>query len=724
MRPARPGRAAGLLALPVVLGACSLKDLYIDMSYPPAAPPDPARLWSLGLSATLTPSLVVDYDAPAAVAACLDGIDRDALGRSFLAYGQCLAESTGEPEPEPADAGAAAPAAPRTPRARILDRCLDRLSFLDRAGSSPLRTRCEASRADQIRLASALAATAEAFHGYGLSLTGNRTFAGPHQAEIDRGLRAAVDLGVRLMRRDPGPEKRVGPSRAALPALALSGGSANGAFTAGYLHAMLTLRELAMEHLGRSGRQPERVGKLEASHRFGSLASTSVGTLIGLAVDLYFSGRAPTPAESAALGRCLHQKAGTPLPPRAIQRCALHMLEDDFVKNEWELLCHEDGLPTALLGILGKRRNALRFEPLRADILEPAFDAFQDLMLDNDLVRVAMSADLEQNVLLGLDERACRLKPDRAWQKRCLVSGVLASIVLPVFADPVDRVWSGLDVENGERGTWLDGGIRSGTPAARAMSLTRGKVLAISTNRAEGRTARGFEDGAEVMFRSISALAEQTRQWELAYAELDRDKRGRDRCSVATWLGHPEDVESCDPRAGKAASYPEPGLTGDLLPIFVPESIEPESLFAEGYTFDPWVTTGLFLWGEKSFLDNRARVLGFLGWTVLRDLDKPAAALAADPGRLAADPGYAAYQQAVKALGDDVECRIADYRAGAAAPGHAAWRAAHRDERRDLMKGCLRSCEDYRRPSPPEPSPPSCHEPMPRTDRCPRRGGP
>ena len=49
--------------------------------------------------------------------------------------------------------------------------------------------------------------------------------------------------------------------------------------------------------------------------------------------------------------------------------------------------------------------------------------------------------------------------------------------------------------------------------------------------------ASGFEVGTDLMFRSIDALANQTRQWEIAFGELDRAEPGRDRAAIAASLG-------------------------------------------------------------------------------------------------------------------------------------------------------------------------------------------
>ena len=67
--------------------------------------------------------------------------------------------------------------------------------------------------------------------------------------------------------------RSVAAGRAELPALVLSGGSANGAFTAGYVYELLRLREAS---LGWYADEPEAVAGIHRTAAFSAIVSTSV----------------------------------------------------------------------------------------------------------------------------------------------------------------------------------------------------------------------------------------------------------------------------------------------------------------------------------------------------------------------------------------------------------------------------------------------------------------
>ncbi|MCK5798501.1 MAG: patatin-like phospholipase family protein, partial [Deltaproteobacteria bacterium] len=334
------------------------------------------------------------------------------------------------------------------------------------------------------------------------------------------------------------------PHRVEHPVLALSGGAANGAFTAGYLHALLSLREMAIQRSETLTPSPNYTHRthgrhygtlanlIDAEYRFGGAAGTSVGSLVSMLVDLYFA-HPKGPLSEPILGALRHcvadaHRAGIGdgiLPKnRAVQACALAKLRQDLsTRNEWDLLCAEPG---DILELIINRPNMLRFDPLMRHIVRPYLETFHTLLAQNDFVTIAMSVDLQQNVLIGVDERVCQAASIPTVD--CLAAGIQASISEPIFVPPVRRLHLGLK-PTGQTGTWLDGGLHSGTPVARALGLAGDGVpiLAINTNRAEGVPNGPLGDAFDALFGSLGTMADKTREWEIAYGELQDEERSR-----------------------------------------------------------------------------------------------------------------------------------------------------------------------------------------------------
>ena len=672
---------AVLSVLMLPLGGC-IKDVYRDMSYPLEPPVIAERQGvqgqgasgrDLGFYATVLPELLVDYDQPAAVGACLRELqNEDTFGR-LLDYGACLADQT-------------PPAMEADPRGAAMRACFDRLPFLNARTEWRVSPSCAAPPEDQVRLATRLALAGEVGYASLLSSSGGRETKAFRPRALE-GYQRAFATAARLLEKDPAPAGQSTP-RVTQPVLALSGGAANGSFTAGYLHALLSMREVLLEELRKAGPAGQSAAeRVDAKTRFGGAASTSVGTLVGLPLDLYFSDVAG--ARLAALEPHLRDCLGTAsgeLGERAVQRCALRFLRREFTeRSEHHLLCHEKGTVLPLFSVLGQRTNLLRFDPLANDILRPFLGRFSTVMLDNDFQRVALAVDLEQGLLMGLDERACRL--EGMPREACLLSAVLSSIDEPIFTPGEKRVYSGLGVE-GEAGLWLDGGLRSGTPVVRALDMSHPgqRVLVINTHRAEGVPHGPYKDAGEVFFGTLDALVPQTRQWEMAYAQLARERRRLDTCIV--W-GHVQagvkaqgtfEALTCQPDVPRVI----PGLllTGDVFSVFVPDDISPPELYAGGYTFDPQTTRGLFAWGQKTFLESRKSVLGWLRWEVLLD---PAREL----------PGFndSTYRERLQQLEQEAQAVISSLEQERARPDYAERYKAHAKERRAVMNRELRACE-------------------------------
>ncbi len=699
-RPTRSLIGAALLALPLLFGCGSLtlRGFFVDSAYPKRAEPMPARDVELVVNASVVPSLIVDYERPAAAASCLAQLAQEPETIAALtAYGRCRAEGQASAAcymaapwiPTRGPAGWGAWGARRHGQPGRLRGALSCPSQLE-------------SKLDQVRMYLSLAETAEAAFGYHLDTRGQAAVEAPFDAELSQALTSTLEHASAIL--GATPTARRDPT---LPTLALSGGAANGAFMAGYAYGLLWQREKALLYA-----TPEQREAIEG-YRMGGAATSSVGTLVALALDLYFSEQTPNAKEASALRRCI-EAGGAPVsgqPGRLAQDCGLAQLRVNFRQDEWDLLCAQKGTVLDLVG--SHFTGLLRFDPLQENILEPFFKDFQRLLLNNGFIRTAMAVEMNQGVLGGLDERACRL-PGMDTQ-RCLVSASLASIIEPIFAAPLDVVYSGLRGAAGERGTWLDGSMRSMNPAGRAAAFGSGQVLALNPARAQGIPSVRVGPITEQFLHTADTLAASQRGWELGFAKTYLTERREDACTLKQLTGNgslcpapSRERRLGEPqRRGDASAWPRRGASaprgasaqrgargglnparagaralpasdpgGQLLAVWVPEDIEPKTLFASGYTFDPLVMSALFAWGQQQALTDRHRVFSWLGWCALSAMEDGAVSC---PTR-GASPRY---RQAIQDYRRELRREIDGYRKYA---DLALWQKHLDERRRDLSK--------------------------------------
>lgn len=661
----RPPRTAGLLLSLAVVASCgrfvpSLRAAFRDLSYPARRATPPSRDEGRSLLNSIAPPLLVTYSDPVAARRCYDALAASprALSSGLRTFGACLDSPPPEgvdPSEEPEARFVRCASAGSLPgvRVRVASVVASDAGVPERDAAAPrsepvaslLPDECDhVPAADRTLLALALAETAEALWST-LRARGVARSA-PTSTLVEEAVGRVFTAAGRTISPGDGTATAA-PRDHDTPTLALSGGAANGAFQAGYLFALLAAKERLRETI--RAEEPEALRSLDASH-FNAVAATSVGSLVSILVDLAESDTPTSGDARETLDRCVlegrsarvtmpagvlpssahgevvrHVRSALAvpaLPPeRAAQECALHRLVRYFTTTEeWTLLCAQDA---SLLDLATNAHttSALRFDPLERGIVAPWFARFGQLLMRNGTVRIPIAVDVNQNLTAALDERVCldlslRHHDDAA--QRCLTSGVMASIMEPVFAAPVPRVWTGLD-DLGDPGFWLDGGLRSGNPAMRAVYAARARdgalytrVLAINTHRAEGIPSRGPAGAPGLLFDFVGGLVDQTRQWELAYSgaleRLRRQRYGALRCLV----------EDCGAIGARVATPALP--TGNVMSVFVPDDIRPSTLTAGGYVFDPVVMTGLFLWGQKSFLRDAAEVYRFLGWGKLAEL--------------------------------------------------------------------------------------------------------
>ena len=443
------------------------------------------------------------------------------------------------------------------------------------------------------------------------------------------------------------------------PVLALSGGSANGAFTAGFLFELLWARERALLSVPQAQRDA-----LDQRSRFGGLVGTSVGALIAQVLDLYSvdPGAQLSPRQLAALDECVKAEPGpveapsgesdggcydgAPTPvfpglprpsaptPRPIQRCALAKLVKYFSDiEEKDLMCIEPGAVTRTvrgpLALGDPSLGLMRFDPMSGTILDPLIQDFAQPMLDNDTPRIVVSVDMQQNQVVGLDERSCLWVPEEdptlpappyaraGTRPYCLGAQVMASVVLPFFARPLRHTYSGY-TECGECSTWFDGGLRSAFPVLRALRLSRPlalmrkdaprrllRVLAIETGRRNGLPQPRPGSVVDVALNAIGQMASANTVDEFALAQAVSSQRERefDAIKKAKAAADKEKGATRAPEAALAQGVEgeDVGVPDDwsISAVYVPDEVPAGIIADSGYAFDRYVMRGLFTWGRR-----------------------------------------------------------------------------------------------------------------------------
>ncbi len=514
-----------LLGLFLISCNPSFKDLYVQLSYPKLTPEQTQQVprdWELTFTAQLMPVLLPAYSEPRKAGRCLDRLSKlKSLPREFWLFGRCLQLSSVSPP-----GGALFGNRHFSPYYSRWAVCLSELSTLFRARNSRNNLPSYTSpllegklcpgfpRGDVKKLLLSLASAAEeSFLFYFQTQLKNSIFWLHPPSEYSKGLRSALGAASKVLLYSP-----QNFSHSPRPVLALSGGAANGAFTAGFLHALLSLRQFFSSDIRR--RLDKKLPPAQAeflrkklktaqNYRFAGAVGTSVGALLAAILDFYFSSPPPSNLREY-LRKCPVSGNFT-----SIEECALAFLERQFTKvNEWDLLCVEDKKFSDLF--VGNQKNMLRFTPFVNNILRPFLSNFSDLMLGNNFISKFVSADLKNNLVVGVDERACQILP--GIQTKCLERAILASISEPTFVPAVEELYFG--GKGWTRGLWYDGGIRSGSPAVLAALLADSKVLVLNTSRVNGVLGRRFKNGFSVLFGSLSDLVEVVRDWEIAYASL------------------------------------------------------------------------------------------------------------------------------------------------------------------------------------------------------------
>ena len=286
-------------------------------------------------------------------------------------------------------------------------------------------------------------------------------------------------------------------------ALVLSGGSANGAFTAGAMWRLFEILD-ACRNVAGGGCGDARIDLV---------AGTSTGSLIGVLVDLYFT-------------RGMQRRARDFL----VQNYTCTVASDLYCLHstwDWELATNVRGL--------------VHFDGIH-DRLDKAIGPE---LAQNDTELVTVSVDYASGDVYGvsdqdpIDSGPAGASPEAEKERHeGRINAVMASIVEPVLADPVDWLPA-----RGKRvtGTFIDGGIRSGLPVLQATQRGAERVLLFSNSGIEPDRIANPENAFGVLMRSLDLMVGQPRVGEVQQGELGAVARRFAEYNV------------CERRVGKAA---------------------------------------------------------------------------------------------------------------------------------------------------------------------------
>jgi predicted acylesterase/phospholipase RssA len=376
-------------------------------------------------------------------------------------------------------------------------------------------------------------------------------------------------------------------------AIVLSGGAANGAFSAGVMWRLLKV-------LSGCRSVPEDQGGCSGVH-LDLVAGTSTGALIGSLTDLYFTGPPRSENESRALDLMMG-------------RYTCSVASDLYcVNNTW------------IWRLFSDVRGLVQFdgvEKLLRDNITPDVST-------NSVEMVSVSIDYETGDVFANSDQdpADSGPPERRLQ------GTLASIVEPVLAEPVD----GLPSASGMlRGTYVDGGVRSGLPVLQAVYRGAERVLVLTNSGIEPGRASRQRSTLDMLLRTLDLFGTNPNVAEVQLAELTAVERrfleynvckirlsalaSKERATVEDFCRRTTGFERKGPGVAPhlqaaetawlgPARFPQVATSWQSSWLFRPEE---DLATAAGYSFDAAVTQPLFLAGVRSFQDRCGEILDLL----------------------------------------------------------------------------------------------------------------
>ena len=382
-------------------------------------------------------------------------------------------------------------------------------------------------------------------------------------------------------------------------ALVMSGGAANGAFTAGFVWRLSEVLQTCRSGSGLLGCPDAGLDLAVGS---------STGSLIGVTADIF-----STPGQETR-GRDFLLRSYT---------CSV---EADLycVNNVWDWKLFQD------------TRGLVQFDGVRRKLDEMLSDSERD----NSMELVTMTVDYQTGDLLAESDQ----DPADGREKKDRIDAILASIVEPVMADPVERLGRpGSELP----GTFIDGGVRSGTPAMEASRRGAERVLVIKSASLDSDLRPRQRNALSMLARTIDLMVDQVGATEIQQAtlfSLGRRLGEYNLCEHRLELVGDSTVENPDPalvktqRDAKAEFCKRQSLVPGVSPgvghaessvatflgpeVFgqVAQSwrsvwvVRPEGeQSASGYAFDPPLMRRLFVFGINTFQTRCREVLGLLG---------------------------------------------------------------------------------------------------------------
>lgn len=371
-------------------------------------------------------------------------------------------------------------------------------------------------------------------------------------------------------------------------ALVLSGGAANGAFTAGFIWRLMEILDQC--HHSSKGDVCERA-------RVDLVVGSSTGSLIGVLVDLFH-----VPGQQAR---------------------ARQLLIDNYTcVTERDLYCVHDRYDSALATDL---RGIVRFDGIKQKLRE----AMVPGIASNGTELISVSVDFESGDIYGQSDQ----DPADATDLNGRIDAVLASIVEPVMAEPLDGLPQGGSGAK-RKGTFVDGGVRSGLPMLEVVRRGADRALVISTSSLDPIPSQRPGSALEMLMRTIDLATSQPFSAEAHTAELEAVARRLVEFNTCKYrLGIPGfPKERMQPYCKRTEVYAT--MTDDDGPQSATSSFMGPRLFEEvanswksqwvyrpehggpaasAYSFDPALMRQLFELGVRTFQTRCNETLRLFG---------------------------------------------------------------------------------------------------------------
>jgi predicted acylesterase/phospholipase RssA len=364
-------------------------------------------------------------------------------------------------------------------------------------------------------------------------------------------------------------------------AVVISGGAANGAFSAGFIWRLLDVISDCQAH----GSCP--------SSKLDLVVGTSTGALISVLLDM---SEVPgqRPGASAAL------------------------LDDYTCKVDRDLFCVNDTWSTRLATDLP---GLVRFDGIQRLMERLPLDA----MLGNETELVTVSVEYNSGHIVASSDQ----DPEDTGTTPHRLAAIMASVVEPVLAEPIDAI---AHAGTFAPGTFVDGGVRSELPLMEAVRRGAERVLVLASSGIEPDSVAKPQNALAMLRRTLALLGAQVTPGELTAAEgAAVQRRWLEYNICLARLASPDagTIEDFCQRRGQGVfggrtvkptvgvpAWQGPGYFAQVASswhtvwIFRPET---PTQVSYGYKFDPRVMRPLFELGISTFQARCLETLDLFG---------------------------------------------------------------------------------------------------------------